>query len=326
MSTSATNRRQLLTRAVTAGTLAATAGSAVQLGTARQAAAAPGPRRGPNRSATFQWLGTAGWKITVGERTILIDPYLTRFPTGLFTGAFDPATRLGVDTAAVAAHGGTPESIWVTHTHWDHFGDVPHLAVTTGARVFGTLTAYHLGLAAGVPAAQLSPVKGGEVLDFGDHVVEVVAALHSRNASYSMAFPGVRTEVPAAAPATIADLPEGDTLAFQVTVRGGLSMFFMGASDFAERNLRGLSPDVAAIAVPSSDATHDYVPRLLEALDRPAVVVPVHWDNFERPLRNPPPVADGDAVRLRALVAAVRHVAPRTRVVVPDYLTGYSFA
>jgi L-ascorbate metabolism protein UlaG (beta-lactamase superfamily) len=270
-------------------------------------------------------LGVAGWRITLGARTILIDPYLTRFPTGLFTGAFDPTSRLTVDAAAVAAHAGRPQFIWVTHTHWDHFGDVPHLAATTGARVFGTLTAYNLGLATGLPASQLSPVKGGEVLDFGDHVVEVVAALHSRNAAYSMAFPGVHTQVPPAAPTTIADLPEGDTLAFQVTVHDGLSMFFMGASDLVERNLHGLAPDVAAIVVPSSDATHDYVPRLMEALDRPAVVVPVHWDNFEQPLRNPPPVNDGDANRLTAFVAAVRRASPRTRVVVPTYLTDYTF-
>jgi L-ascorbate metabolism protein UlaG (beta-lactamase superfamily) len=316
------DRRQFLSAsAVTA--LVATTGATQATGARPAAAAPPRPSR-PTRSATFRWLGTSGWKITIGSRTILVDPYLTRFPTGLFAGAFDPNTPLRVDAAAVAAHAGRPESVWVTHTHWDHFTDVPHVATTTGARVFGTLTAYHLGLAAGVPAAQLSPVKGGEVLDFGDYTVEVIASLHSRNAGYSMAFPGVRTTVPAA-PATIADLPEGDTLAFQITIRDGLSMFFMGASDFVARNLNGLAPDVAAIALPSSDATHAYVPRLLEALEFPAVVVPVHWDNFEEPLRNPPPIMDSDAQRLNAFIDTVRRVSRRTRVVVPRYLTDYTF-
>nr|AEE65458.1 beta-lactamase domain protein [uncultured bacterium BAC AB649/1850] len=317
MPTPPVRRRHFLT-ASAATALVATTGAAQV--TAQPAGARPSVRR----PATFRWLGTSGWRITIGSRTVLVDPYLTRFPTGLFTGAFDPRTPLRVDPAAIAAQAGRPESVWVTHTHWDHFNDVPHVATTTGARVFGTLTAYHLGLAAGVPAAQLSPVKGGEVLDFGDHTVEVVASLHSRNAGYSMAFPGVRTAVPAA-PATIADLPEGDTLAFQITTDDGHSMFFMGASDFDARNLDGLAPDVAAIAVPSSDATHAYVPRLLEALRYPAVVVPVHWDNFEQPLLNPPPVVDGDARRLSAFVDSVRRVSPRTRVIVPDYLTDYTF-
>lgn len=207
----------------------------------------------------------------------------------------------------------------------DHFNDVPHIAGRSGARVFGTLTTYHVATAYGLPASQLSPVRGGEVLDFGDYTVEVVASLHSRNRSYSMAFPGVRVAVPPR-PERVDDLPEGDTLAFLLTPRGGPSVFFMGASDFVEHNLVGLAPDVAMIAVPSTDVTHAYVPRLLAALDRPATVVPVHWDNFEVPLQNPPTVAPSDKERLDLFLAAVRRTAPHTRVVVPEYLTPYRFA
>lgn len=300
-------------------------------GAAAAAAAIPSgasaaPRRGQGGSAaTFRWLGTSGWRVDIGAETLLVDPYLSRFKTGLFEPPFDPHTPLTVDTRRISDHAGTPQTILVTHTHWDHYSDVPHIAERSGARVFGTLTAYHLGLAHGLPTSQLSPVKGGEVLDFGDYTVEVVASLHSRNPSYSMAFPGVRTAVPAK-PQTIADLPEGDTLAYQVTPRGGPSVFFMGASDFAERNLAGLSPDVAMVAVPSTGITHEYTPRLLEALDWPATVVPVHWDNFETDLANPPPVAPNDQERLDGFLTDVRRVAPRTRIVLPRYLTPCTFA
>ncbi|MCT2584544.1 MBL fold metallo-hydrolase [Actinophytocola gossypii] len=293
---------------------------------ASTAAAAAAPRRqgrgGP--TATFRWLGTAGWRIDVGDRTLLVDPYLSRFRTGLFDPPFNPETDLKVDTTRIADHPGEPETILVTHTHWDHFNDVPYIAARSGARVFGTLTAYHLGLAYGLPSAQLSPVKGGEVLDFADYTVEVVASLHSRNPSYSFAFPGVHPTVPAR-PRTVAELPEGDTLTYQVSVRGGPSVFFMGASDFAERDLSGLAPDVAMIAVPNTDVVHEYVPRLLAALDRPATVVPVHWDNFEVELHNPPRLTPQDRDRLDAFVDAVRAAAPRTRVLLPEYLTPYTF-
>jgi L-ascorbate metabolism protein UlaG (beta-lactamase superfamily) len=308
------------------GTAAGAAVATVATASAIPSAVSAAPRRRGARDsgATFRWLGTAGWRIDLGTATVLVDPYLSRFGTGLFDGVFNPATRLTVDAARIADHPGKPQTILVTHTHWDHYNDVPHIAKRSGGRVFGTLTAYHLGLAYGLPAAQLSPVKGGEVLDFGAYTVEVVSSLHSRNGAYSMAFPGVRVATPAV-PETIADLPEGDTLAFQVTPRGGPSVFFMGASDFAERNLAGLAPDVAMIAVPATDATHDYVPRLLAALDRPATVVPVHWDNFETPLTNPPPATANDRARLDDFRAAVRAVAPRTRIVLPEYLTPYTF-
>jgi len=306
-----------------------TAGAALAAsaaGPALPSAASAAPRtRTSTVPATFRWLGTAGWRIDIGAKTVLVDPYLSRFRTGLFDGAFDPDTPLAVDAGAVDGAAGNPQTILVTHTHWDHFADVPYIAGRSGARVFGTLTAYHLGLAFGLPAARLSPVKGGEVLDFGEYTVEVVAALHSRNGGYSMAFPGVRVAVPSR-PATIAELPEGDTLAYQVTVKDGPAVFLMGGSDFVERNLEGLNPDVAMIPVPATDVTHDYVPRLLAALDRPATVVPVHWENFETPLTNPPLANADDRKQLDAFRAAVRRTAPRTRILLPEYLTPYSFA
>ncbi|WP_446218719.1 MBL fold metallo-hydrolase [Micromonospora sp. IBHARD004] len=324
------DRRRLL-RDAAVGTAAVSAGGLAAAALTAPAQAAPpataplgatiGRRRG---AVSFRWWGTSGWRIDIGDRTVLVDPYLSRYDTGLFRGAFDPASPLRVDTAVVDRHVDRAENVLVTHTHWDHFNDVPHIAGRTGARVFGTLTAYHLGLAYGVPAGQLSPVKGGEVLDFGDYTVEVVSSLHSRNGAYSLAFPGVRV-TPPSKPATIADLPEGDTLAYQIRVAGGPAVFFMGASDLDERNLTGLAPDVAMVASAATRSTADYVPRLMAALDHPKVVVPVHWDNFETPLTNPPTVAPSDRERLDDLIAAVRKASPRSRVVVPEYHTAYHF-
>ncbi|WP_433347836.1 MBL fold metallo-hydrolase [Micromonospora sp. CA-111912] len=320
------DRRRLLRDAATGAALVTVGGLAATGPAAPARAAAPAPAPAPRRpgAVSFRWWGTSGWRIDIGDRTVLVDPYLSRYDTGLFTGKFNQETPLTVAEDVLGRYVDRASTILVTHTHWDHFNDVPRIAQRTGARVFGTLTAYHLGLAYGLPVGQLSPVKGGEVLQFGDHTVEVVGSLHSRNASYSMAFPGVRV-TPPARPETIADLPEGDTLAYQVRIAGGPAVFFMGASDFVERDLAGLAPDVAMVALQSSTATADYVARLMAALDHPKVVVPVHWDNFETPLVNPPTVAPADRERLDALIAAVRAVSPRTRVLVPEYGTAYRF-
>ncbi|MFF5177678.1 MBL fold metallo-hydrolase [Micromonospora sp. NPDC000316] len=309
------------TALVTAGGL--TAGSTTPAQAAPPATApAPTTRRGG--AVSFRWWGTAGWRVDIGNRTVLVDPYLSRIDTGLFTGPFNQAAKLTVRTDVIDRRVDRATTVLVTHTHWDHFMDVPYIAGRTGARVFGTLTAYHLGLAYGVPSTQLSAVKGGEVLDFGDHTVEVVGSLHSRNASYSVAFPGVRVSPPPL-PATIADLPEGDTLGYLLRVEGGPSVYFTGASDVAERNLTGLAPDVAMVALQNATTTGDYLPRLLAGLDYPKVVVPVHYDNFETPLRNPPVVAPADRTRLNEMIAAIRRISPRTRVLVPEYETAYHF-
>ncbi|MGW6919199.1 MBL fold metallo-hydrolase [Kitasatospora sp. NPDC054939] len=321
------DRRAFLGTAAVAGAGLATAGAARPAAAedVPQPSAAPASAAGP-ADTVYRWFGTAGWRIDRGTRTVLVDPYLTRFNTGLYEGAFNTETRLTTDTRLVDAQVGTPELILVTHSHWDHINDVPHIAIANpGATVVGTETTYHLLRAMKVPAQQLVVVKGGEVLDFGDGlVVEVFGSRHSRNASRQYFRPGTLHAVPDRAPTTIGDLPEGDTLAFQVAFAGGPAAFLMGASDIAEREVAGLRPEIAMVSVPGKRSTaHRYVPRLLEALGRPRTVVPVHWDKFETPLVNPV-VGDPD-VDLRAFVALVRQVSPQSRVVVPDYLTPRTF-
>lgn len=316
-------RRRLL-KGAAAGAVAAGAGTV--------AAGAPASAAGPGKATanttadgvTFRWFGTSGWRIDVGARTLLVDPYLTRFPTGLFTKPFDAATPLTTNEALVTEHIGRPELVLVTHSHWDHFNDVPFVAATTAAQIVGTETTYHLLRAYGVDPARIVVVKGGEVLDFGGYAVRVVSARHSRNAAHGYFAPGTLhgAAVPPR-PATITDLPEGDTLAFHVSFDGGPSAFLMGASDFSERDTAGLRPDVAMIAPPTSTSTRDYVPRLLTALGNPRTVVPVHWDNFETPLTGPP--QRDPAVDWSTFLGQVHATAPRSGVVVPEYLTPYSF-
>jgi len=321
------DRRRFLRDAAATTALVSAGGLAAGVATPAQAApptAAPARTARRKGAVSFRWWGTAGWRVDIGDRTVLVDPFLSRIDTGLFTGPFRTDTALTVRTDVIDPRVDRATTVLVTHTHWDHFMDVPYIAKRTGARVFGTLTAYHLGLAYGVPSTQLSAVKGGEVLDFGDHSVEVVGSLHSRNPSYSVAFPGVRVSPPPQ-PATIADLPEGDTLGYLLRVDGGPSVYFTGASDVAERNLTGLAPDVAMVAMQNATTTGDYLPRLLAGLDYPKVVVPVHYDNFETELRNPPPVAPTDRTRLNEMIAAIRRISPRSRVLVPEYETAYHF-
>lgn len=316
------NRRLLLQ-----GAAAGAAAPALATTGATPAQAAGRAREATATDVVFQWFGTSGWRMDAGGRTVLFDPYLTRFPTGLFTGRFDPQTKLTVNEELVAEHIGHPEVVLVSHSHWDHLNDVPFIAATTQAQIVGTETTYHLLQAFGVDKNRIVVVKGGEVLDFGGYAVEVVSSRHSRNASRGYFAPGTLTgNGPQARPrpATISDLPEGDTLAFQVTFDGGPSAFLMGASDFSERDATGLRPDVAMIATPNSTSTQHYVPRLLTALGGPRTVVPVHWDNFETSLTEAP--QRDTAVNWDAFTQQIRSASPRSRILVPQYLTPYRFA
>jgi hypothetical protein len=70
-----------------------------------------------------------------------------------------------------------------------------------------------------------------------------IRSLHSQSGGYGFFAPGTCT-APSAKPATINDLVAGGTLAYQVTVPGRLKVLMFGGTNFMERELAGLRPDV----------------------------------------------------------------------------------
>src|SRR4029077_342465 len=105
---------------------------------------------GQSGTGSLEYMGAAGWRITDGTTVILIDPYLSRIigppPPGrvLVRAPGDTRPAYGwddvavPDAAAIESHVKRADFILVTHTHYDHVLDVPHLALTTKATVIGT--------------------------------------------------------------------------------------------------------------------------------------------------------------------------------------------
>ncbi len=312
------NRRGLLGSVAAAAALLAAGCVTEQRGPAAVTTAPAGAS-----GVTLRWWGNNGWEITAGGKTVLIDPWITRFHTGTYTeqGA-DPQTPISVDTARIDSYIDSgrlrADHILVTHGHYDHLTDVPYLAQRTGATVLGTETHLNLMLALGAPERQLSLVTGGEDLNFDGYRIRVLRSLHSAlGARAQIPYPGTRTGLGAASlprPRVIADLVEGGTLAYQVTM-GDIGVLNFGGSNYIESELAGLRPDV--LLLPAGGAKiRDYAPRLLRTLGNPRYVVPTHWDDFDYPLSEP--ARDGGG--LDALRRAVAAASPASRFVVVDHL------
>ncbi|WP_237317154.1 MBL fold metallo-hydrolase [Streptomyces sp. JJ36] len=278
------------------------------------------PRPSAGGAVRLRWLGNNGWEIRIERdghtRTVLIDPWLTRFRTGTYTpeGA-DPDTPVTVDKPLIDRHGLRADQILVTHGHYDHLPDVPHLAATTGATVLGTESHVNMMRAMGAPEEQLSVVSGGELLQCDGYTVQVLPSLHSMVGEHPrVPFPGTRpAEVPPR-PRVISDLVEGGTLAYRVTVNG-FSIVNFGGSNFSEAGLAGVRADLVLMQ-PGGSAIHALVPRMLRALDHPAYVVPTHWDDIDHPLDEPARDWGG----LDSLRRAVREASPGSRFLVLDHL------
>ncbi|WP_202469466.1 MBL fold metallo-hydrolase [Streptomyces sp. SID2888] len=260
-------------------------------------APAAGRRRPHSTPVELRWLGVSGWEIVIdGDRSILFDPYLSRIPCTDRTGALDPRLPLRPDRAlvehvATANLAGPPELILLSHGHFDHVADVPQLLAReawkkTRIRTVCDETVRHLLTAMDTPRARVDDViqvKGGEYLQFDGYTVEVFRSLHSQFADHGYFAPG-RRPTPPPQPTTIGDLVEGDTLAYQVSVDGGPSILLMGASNFVERELAGIRPEVALVPMTSHSAVHRYLERLLAAVGNPALLFPCHHDDMTTPL------------------------------------------
>lgn len=288
---------------------------------------APSPQK--NGSLTLKWLGTAGWELSDGNTVILIDPYISRIlgpqPPGRAPYKQLPGdTRKlygwddvpAVDTAAVDLHVPKADYVLVTHTHYDHVLDVPHIALKTHATVIGTESTANVLRAYGVSEEQLITVRGGEDFEFGVFSVKVIPSIHSpldhkHYFSSAVAPPGMK------APLTLNQMhPEGGTLAYMIRFHGHQILAF-GGMNYIERELQALEPDVVLVgAAGSRTENYDYCGRLMRVLHFPAVVIPTHWDNFTAPYGAP----QDDALNaLQTFVKEMQAASPKTRVIIPKF-------
>ena len=229
------------------------------------------------------YLGTAGWKITDGDLTVLIDPYISRVKLGTGPGISPEDTRATVlrsdyfvsDTVGIDSLITKADFILVHHAHFDHLSDVPYIARKTGAKVVGTETTCNILRGYGIPDDQLYPVKGGEDYQFKDFSVRVIPSIHSALNNKHYLDSRTYTEVPET-PLRVSEFIEGGSLMFLVRFSGH-EVLTMGSMNFVERELEGLAPDILLAGVNQSQlGLYNYNERLLRVTNNPKVIIPTH--------------------------------------------------
>jgi L-ascorbate metabolism protein UlaG (beta-lactamase superfamily) len=283
---------------------------------------------------TLRWLGVAGWEISFDGHVLYFDPYLSRFNYTANGGALAPDPTVVDHLLATGRLTGPPELIMVSHGHFDHFSDVPMLLdrpdwQAATIRTMGSDTGRNLLAGFKPKPERLSryvEVSGGEDFDFaGAYRVQVIRSLHSQSPGYGFAYPGYVVTPPPSSPTNITDLVEGGTLAYLVTVQDRLSILLFGGTNFVERELAGLRPDVVMVCMTDFTSLHKYLERLLTVLGAPRYVLPAHHDDMITSFDDPnlPNTVHANAVR--ALQNAVTKLHLRTQVLAPAHLKPITF-
>lgn len=273
------------------------------------AGAATGAKPADRKPLTFTYLGVAGWQITDGTSTVLIDPYFSR-PKLDGPMASDPQ--------AVAKHApAKADLVVVGHSHVDHLLDAPFVAMKSGAQILGSLSTTRYARAVGMPEDRVIPVQGGEDFDFGAFSVRVLPSLHS--ALDEKHWDGQRTEIAAdpKLPLTFDGFAAGGTFAYLIRI-GGHEVLVLSTANFIERELQGLTPDIAIVATGLRQELYDYSCRLMRATGSPPRVLTTHFDAWREALEPTPPIDADTQADLAAFETEVHACGPSTTVTVPE--------
>lgn len=232
------------------------------------------------------YFGTAMLLFDDGESQLLFDCHTTR-PSLVRTFA----GKLKTDTAAadriMAAYGmdrGT--ALFVSHTHYDHVMDMPCYAKKTACEVYGSASCLNVAAGGGVDMRRVHVFEDGGVYEAGKFRVRVMASRHSKPRFFNNDL-GKTIDRPLAQPAGMRAYKEGGSYDFLV-VHEGRNYLIRPSYNFIPGSLDGVSADVLFLGTTSLYRDSEERRRMFfeETIGktRPKTVVPLHWDNFFKPL------------------------------------------
>lgn len=243
------------------------------------------------------YLGTAGFVVRDRNRTVVLDPYISR-----------PSVRklltkpLVSDKALIKNILPHANDVLIGHSHYDHILDAPELCRQTGARMIGSRATIMVGRAAGLPEHQLLETRGCENIACGNWTVRGLPSLHGKVVFGRVAFPGDITSPPNWPP-RMHELKHGLVLNWLVDT-GGFRIMHIDSADYIADELIGHQVDVLCLCAVGRKYRPNYVKEVI-SLVKPRWVVPCHWDTMLTAIDASPSMIPG--VNLQGFMQEIRN-------------------
>ncbi|MGI9579266.1 MAG: MBL fold metallo-hydrolase [Microthrixaceae bacterium] len=226
---------------------------------------------------SLTWFGTAGFAVSYGGTTILIDPYVSRRSLTETVRA----KSLLPDTGLVDRFVPKADAVLVGHTHFDHAVDVPAISARDGCPVYGSSSLEQLMGLHGL-ADRTVVVDPHEVHEVGPFTFSFTPSVHSR-----LLF-GLK--VPSGGELTCDALDSlgtgayccGQVWGIDIEV-AGKRFYHQGSANLIDDEIRTGDVDYFLCGIAGRMYTRDYIGRIMGRL-RPANVIVHHHDDFFRPL------------------------------------------
>lgn len=232
------------------------------------------------------FLGVAGVHLSDGQTDLLIDGFFSR-PSLLKAGF----TGISPDIAAIKAglhRAGISKlaAVLVGHSHYDHAMDSPEIVSQTGAVLVGSESTLNIGRGYRLSEDELVLVREGERLVFGGFRVTFIPSMHNRT---YLARGEIRK--PLIPPAHISTYRDGKCYSILVEHPEG-AILVQDSAGYVPGALKGVYADtvlLAAAGLGRAPATYrDEFFRETAIVVGAKRIVPIHYDDFTRPLSDPP--------------------------------------
>lgn len=194
-------------------------------------------------------------------------------------------------------------AVIVVHSHYDHAMDAPEVARRTGAMLVGSESTANVGRGWGLPENRLAVVAGERTFEYGDFRVTLIP---SRHMPHGVAMGDI--DEPLEPPAYASAYREGGSYSVFVE-HEGRSLLVQGSAGFVEGQLADRQAEVVFLGIgglgmQDPDYWREYWRQVVDAVDAERVI-PIHWDDFTRPLGEPlvpfPRIADDFDATMRFL-------------------------
>ncbi len=186
------------------------------------------------------------------------------------------------------------KAIFVCHSHYDHSMDAPYLAKLTGATIYGSHSTLNVARGYGINENQLKEFSPNDMYSFGNFKVKVLESLHTPPFRF-LGFTNdnhkePNIEKPLKQPAKFQAFKEGGTFDFYFENQK-IKWMVKASTNFIPNLLKNYSLDyyflaTATLGKMKPEFQEKYYQETVLST-RPSFVIPIHWDNFMKPLNKP---------------------------------------
>ena len=248
----------------------------------------------PGLRVTF--LGVSTLLFSDGESAILTDGFFSRPSKGSTLFAKLRPNRDLIERCLDRAGVTKLRAVIVLHSHFDHALDAPEVVrQKSDAVLVGSESTANIGRGYELPKDRILVIKEGKTETFGSFQITLLRSEHSPIsllASLGIKHIPLEGEIdePLEQPAHLWDYKEGGSYSL-IVEHGGRNILVQASASFKRGALSNRRAEVVFLGIgtlgklPQSHRD-EYWHEVVEAVN-PKRIIPIHWDDFSRPLDEP---------------------------------------